>query len=204
MLFTCFQKRASNRVWGLPDSGGHRDGQKEGGRQGAQSQEQREGVNSRQGGGRTQGAAAGQKSAWRTQTREEGVNSALHRGHSGFWLPHSAMHGQQKTWPQGVAVGCARADKHSGHLRLLGTSRPLGAASTDAAPGEPAGPAPAHPLSSGSGLPSSDSTAACRAMMALPPACCPPAAVLPLLYRLASHITPLTPSWVHSSRPSTR
>lgn len=46
----------------------------------------------------------------------------LHRGHSAFWLCQSAMHCQQNTWPQGVAVGNVRAPKHSAHFLCCGTS----------------------------------------------------------------------------------
>lgn len=38
------------------------------------------------------------------------------RGHSGFSLHHSAIQFQQNTWPHGVAVGCCRGLRHSGHL----------------------------------------------------------------------------------------
>ena len=43
-----------------------------------------------------------------------------HRGHSALWLDQEEMQDQQKTWPQGVAVGTSLGDKHRGHLCELG------------------------------------------------------------------------------------
>lgn len=71
-----------------------------------------------------------QKSLLYTHTRPEVVKGDLHRGHSAFWLCQSAMHCQQKTWPQGVAVGKVRAPKHSAHFLCCGTSPTSAAAVT--------------------------------------------------------------------------
>lgn len=49
-----------------------------------------------------------QKSAWWTRTRSDPRTGDLHSGHSGFWLAQAEMQAQQKTWPQGVAVGQSR------------------------------------------------------------------------------------------------
>ena len=49
-------------------------------------------------------------------------NGARHSGHSGFWLCQAAMQAQQKTCPQGTAVGTSRAPRHSAQRRFCGTS----------------------------------------------------------------------------------
>lgn len=75
-----------------------------------------------------------QKSLLYTHTRPEVVKGDLQRGHSAFWLCQSAMHCQQNTWPQGVAVGKVRAPKHSAHFLCCGTS-PMSAAAVTSCSG---------------------------------------------------------------------
>jgi hypothetical protein len=150
-----------------------------------------------------------QKSACCTHTSEDGVKSARHRGHSGFWLHQSAMHCQQKTCPQGVAVGWVRVDRHSGHFLLPAPSLPASPAAAAAAAAACRPPLPvASAPTSGRGLPSAASSTACRCRLVAD--CCPGAAPAPpassgmLPYRRSSHRVPEMPSCPNSSRPKMR
>ena len=67
-----------------------------------------------------------QKSEACRHTSDWGVKGARHSGHSGFWMPHSQMQRQQKTWPQGVLVGQSLPDRHRGQRLWGGTSAAAG------------------------------------------------------------------------------